>query len=887
MFFVNENIPCKKMDSFKFDSTTEVLTLEVNLTKQKLLVLGIYKPPAKDTDTFLNELSNAISFYKATYDDVLLIGDFNMTLENVSLQNFCDSFNFEELIKHPTCFKGNNPSCIDHITTNIPKRFMKSLSLETGISDHHKMIMTIFRSTFSKGKSKSYYYRDYSKFDLEKYKKDLSNQLLSGNINSYDKFSEILSKSFDKIAPLNEKKLRFNNAPFMTKVFRKSIMLRSRLRNKLNKDKNKRNTRNYKKQRNYCVKLLRKTKKEYFSNINVNDLSDSKKFWKIVKPRFSNKCKTANSIILVEGENIIKDDQKIANTFNDFFVNITKTLKLKKQPDFDSESISSITDKFLDNESVIKIKEKLQINENSFSFRPFTETDIVNIINSLSNNKGSPFNDIPVKIMKDLIEIYSKKLTNIFNSCLETGYFPTTLKLADVVPIFKKGDNNDKENYRPVSLLPNFSKVFERLMNNQIDNYMKNKFSKFLTGFRKNHSTQNALLNMIEKWKANLNNGNKIAVLIMDLSKAFDTLDHSLLLSKLKAYGFDERSLIFLKSYLSDRFQRCKVGNDFSDWLETKTGVPQGSILGPLLFNIFINDIFYFTENSNLCNYADDNTQYVCGKDFNQVIKTLRKDFLILEKWFYDNYFVLNPDKCHFMTLGIKNDLPDSTYNNSIIKNCASEKLLGVIIDNKLDFKEHLTKVCKNANLKLNALYRISAYMSPDQHLLIINSYIKSLFNYCPLIWMFCNRQEINKINKIHERCLQLLLNNFHDSFDNLLILSGDISIHQRCINVLMIEIYKYLNDLSPEIMNDVFQVRTNSYNIRNFNLFETPMPHSNRYGLNMISYRANQLWRLLPDDIKHSPSLSVLKNALKSWTCSSCPCNICRSYVPNLGYLN
>ena len=305
--------------------------------------------------------------------------------------------------------------------------------------------------------------------------------------------------------------------------------------------------------------------------------------------------------------------------------------------------------------------------------------------------------------MKDLIEIYSKKLTNIFNSCLETGYFPTTLKLADVVPIFKKGDNNDKENYRPVSLLPNFSKVFERLIYNQIDNYMRNKFSKFLTGFCKNPSTQNTLLNMIEKWKANLDNGNKIAVLIMDLSKAFDTLEHSLLLSKLKAYGFDERSLIFLKSYLSDRFQRCKVGNDFSDWLETKTGVPQGSILGPLLFDIFINDIFYFTENSNLCNYADDNTQYVCGKDFNQVIRTLRKDFLILEKWFYDNYFVLNPDKCHFMTLGIKNDLPDFTYNNSIIKNCASEKLLGVIIDNKLDFKEHLTKVCKNANLKLNA----------------------------------------------------------------------------------------------------------------------------------------------------------------------------------------
>ena len=214
-----------------------------------------------------------------------------------------------------------------------------------------------------------------------------------------------------------------------------------------------------------------------------------------------------------------------------------------------------------------------------------------------------------------------------------------------------------------------------------------------------------------------------------------------------------------------------------------------------------------------------------------------------------------------------------------------SPKNIGVIIDNKLDFTEHLNTVCNKENLKLHALNRISRFLSSEQQVLIINAYIKSLFNYCPLVWMFCYRGIMHKMNKIHERSLRLLLKNYKDDFQDLLRSSSDISIHQRCINSLLTEVYKYIHGLSPEIMNEVYSTRASIYNTRQFNVFETHIPTSNRYGLNSIPHKANQLWNLLSENLESSPSLTLFKNEIKFWQCFNCPCNICKSYVPNLRY--
>ena len=192
-------------------------------------------------------------------------------------------------------------------------------------------------------------------------------------------------------------------------------------------------------------------------------------------------------------------------------------------------------------------------------------------------------------------------------------------RITEVTPIFKKKYDLDKENYRPVSVLPHVSEVTERVMYIQIENFMEDKLSKLLTGFRKNHSTQHCLVNMLEKWKNTLDKGGFVCAIFMDLSKAFDTMNHDLLIAKLGAYGFQEDALVFMKSYFTNRQQRVRVNSNFSMLEKIISGVLQGSILGPVLFNIFLNDLFLFVENSDLSNYADDNTLYSFGNELGQM----------------------------------------------------------------------------------------------------------------------------------------------------------------------------------------------------------------------------------------------------------------------------
>ena len=372
----------------------------------------------------------------------------------------------------------------------------------------------------------------------------------------------------------------------MSKALRKAIMVRSKLKNKYNKNRTE-NWDSYKKQRNFCVNLLKKTKKDYFNDLNIKNITDNKAFWKTIKPYFPNKGLNSSSLILSEKNKIVTNDQGIANIMNNYFTGITSHLNLKPDQINHSENLT-IIENFKNHESIQRIKLANFDHRQTFNFRYVSVKEVKKELMNLSSKKATRKGDIPAKILKDSLSLYTKELTTISNNCLKDGLFPNELKLADVSPVFKKNDDLNKENYGPVSILSHMSKVFERIFYKQIDCFMTSKFSPFLCGFRKNHNSQYPLLKMIEVWKKNLDKGNEIAVVLMDLSKAFDTINHSLLLAKLEAYGFSMTSLKLMQSYLCNRFQRTSVNASFSDWKEIETGVAKGSILGPLLFNIFL-----------------------------------------------------------------------------------------------------------------------------------------------------------------------------------------------------------------------------------------------------------------------------------------------------------
>ena len=311
------------------------------------------------------------------------------------------------------------------------------------------------------------------------------------------------------------------------------------------------------------------------------------------------------------------------------------------------------------------------------------------------------------------------------------GKFSITLKNANVTPVPKKDDPTDKTNFRPVSVLPVLSKVFERVIYNQLGKYMDTFLNKLLCGFRKAHSTQHALFKLLQRWWKELDNSGLVGTILMDLSKAYDWLPHNLIIAKFEAYGFSISSLSLLLDYLTSRRERVKLGSSYSVWNEIKRGVPQWSILGPLLFNVFINDIFMFIEKSENCNFADDNTIYECGEDLSNILGNLKHDIKILLKWFRINSLQATPGKFLFMILGRKkNEISVKLIINSTkIEESKKVVLLGITIDNLLTFNEHIDNLCRTANYKLHALRRITKYLSLEKGKLLCNAFINSQFN--------------------------------------------------------------------------------------------------------------------------------------------------------------
>ena len=290
---------------------------------------------------------------------------------------------------------------------------------------------------------------------------------------------------------------------------------------------------------------------------------------------------------------------------------------------------------------------------------------------------------------------------------------------------------------------------------------------------------------MVEAWKDALDKKKYAGAVLTDLSKAFDCLSHNLLIAKLAAYGFDENSLLYIQSYLYNRKQRTKVKLSFSSWKSIKIGVPQGSVLGPLLFNIFINDIFLFIKDTKITNYADDNTLYTTQSNISDLIKILEKDTCTVLKWFNINEMKPNEAKSDLLVSNLENisiKLGDETINAS-----TSVKLLGITIDNKTNFTEHITIICKKANQKLHALSRVARFINKDKLKIIMKAFFESQFNYCPLVWMFHTRILNNKINKLHERALRIVYKNSNLSFQELLELDGSFFIHHRNLQKLAV----------------------------------------------------------------------------------------------------
>ena len=392
------------------------------------------------------------------------------------------------------------------------------------------------------------------------------------------------------------------------------------------------------------------------------------------------------------------------------------------------------------------------------------------------------------------------------------------------------------------------------------------------------------MITLVEKCKSVLDKGGQFGTLLTDLSKAFDCLPHDLLIAKLNAYGLGKNALSLIDSYLSNRKQRVKINLDYSPWGDIKCGVSQGSILGPLLFNVFICDLFMFMPNQNIANYADDNTPYSAKANMNEVILDLQHSGEVSFSWLKNNCMKANADKSHLL-LSQTEQINTQIYGEDII-NTKCEKLLGVKVDSKLRFDDHVESLCKKANQKLSALTRLSMLMLFDQRRLIMNAFITSHFSYCPLVWMLHSRKLNERINKIHERSLRLVYEDYVSSYSELLVIDNSLTVHEKNLQKLMIEIYKVKNGYAPTIMNNLFEVVDLPYNLRDDIKIKSQNVRTVFYGTESLLFLGPKLWNRLPNNYKSAVSLSEFKYKIRNWKCDNCPCRLCKKYIPQLGFI-
>ena len=592
---------------------------------------------------------------------------------------------------------------------------------------------------------------------------------------------------------------------------------------------------------------------------------------------------------MVENESIIEEPYKIAETFNNFFISAVSNLNIPRYVDssitFDhvDDEILRVVEKYNNHPSAVAIKNK---NVNSqFSFRPITKSEIYKEILNLDISKASQDSDIATKIVKANADIFTEILFTEFERSLEIDDFPTSMKLANVTPVHKKGSQSEKGNYRPVSILPNLSKVFERCIYKQIYEYFENILSKYQCGFRKCHSAQHFLIALLEKWRESIDRGSEFGILLTDLSKAFDCLPHDLFVAKLSAYGFDNKALCFTYDYLKNRKQRTKISGIYSCWQKILYGVPQGSILGPLLFNIDLCDMFFILDEYDIANYANDSTSYVSDRNTEEVIASLEEVSKCIFQWFRDREFQGNASKCHVLLS--TNKKVHINIGTAQIENSQFEKLLGVTLDSRLTFEKHIQQICGKASSKLKALARITPLMDIEKRKILMNAFFNAQFSYCPLTWMFHSRNLNNKINKLHERCLRIVYKNNTSSYEDLLEIDNSVSIHTRNLQSLATELHKIVNGFSPDIMKDVFPFNTNaSYNIRNRRTFRSRPVRTVNFGSETLSYLAPKIWELIPENFKTLESVASFKTAIKKWKPDNCLCRLCREYIYQVGFV-
>ena len=386
--------------------------------------------------------------------------------------------------------------------------------------------------------------------------------------------------------------------------------------------------------------------------------------------------------------------------------------------------------------------------DNKFSIPPVTPQYVFNYFSCLDVKKSTGLDNISPKFLKLSADVVTPSLTKIINISIKSGIFPKIWKNSKIYPLHKGGSLRTTENYRPISILPILSKL--------IESHIYDWFYTFITshnllidsqsGFRPKHSCFTALTRLTDTWHTAIHNAEIIGALMIDFKKAFDRIDHNILLQKISIYEFSSSGIKWMSPYLNNRFQRVSLENSLSEPLLVKSGVPQGSILGPLLFILYMNDLVLCIDDCNVETYADDTTIHYSSKNIAAIKNKLNKSLADCSNWCYGSKMIINAVKTKSMIIGssqklktVKDKSLNLTVENTVIETVDNLKLLGLYIDKKLSWEHHINYICKTISQLLSILRKNKALLSQSSRILFYNGYISPHINYCLTIYGNCS----------------------------------------------------------------------------------------------------------------------------------------------------
>lgn len=803
--------------------------------KNQSFTLGnIYRQPKETIEKlnkFKDEFTDIIGQLQKV-GPVIVGGDYNIDLlkldENHTYESFYEtvtSLGFFPRITSPTRVTKNSKTLIDNFYCAFSDKILTSEAgvLHQKLSDHQPYFISIDLGKRRKKKENKYIeIRRPTENALENMKTDLANinfddlltEVETKPVFSFQLLNVKISEIYNKYYPLvtvKANKYNHKQNKWITFSLIRSIKFRDKLHKKLNNtpeddphyEIRETHLKNFNTILRRSIKLA---KKMYFDECFLKHQSDMRKTWKTINEIIS-KSKNSNSFpdeFNINNETV-NDNQTISNEFNKYFSNVGPSFSAKIPPS-EKTFMDFMTESNMDH---------------NFKFKTVTEDIITKIIIDLKCKSSSGWDGISTNTLKNIKDEIVSPLTKIINSLINHNIFPDDMKIAKVIPLFKKGDPKLLENYRPISLLTAFSKVYERVIFNQLMEFFldKNLIYESQYGFRPGHSTNLAALEFVNRIVNSLdrkNQSHQSIAIFMDLSKAFDTLNHEILLQKLQHYGLSASALSLMKSYLSNRVQYVKFQNFTSSHLPLSTGVPQGSILGPILFIIYMNDIRNSCANLKSIIYADDTTLHcnldgTFGKASDELIsQRINAELEVVNDWMRANKLSLNSLKTKFMIFQRPKSKTRNlkiVINGQTIEQVETFSFLGLVLNSNLTWDTHMKQLKIRLSKTIGILGRVRFYLSSKILLYIYNALFLSHVNFHILVW----GSKCNDILKLQKRAMRIIhKRHFLFHADPLFKESKSLKVEDIYKVTLLKFYYKFIHKQLPKYFLSI-QIKTNS----------------------------------------------------------------------------